>query len=154
MINWLIKKVIGSKNTRMIKGMGPLVARINEIEAGYQKLTDDQLRAKTAAWQERLAKIEDYAEQQRVLDEILPEAFAAVKNAARRMVGATFTVCDQPYTWNMVHFDVQLIGGMCLHRGMISEMATGEGKTLVATLPLYLNALCGRGAHQIGRAHV
>ncbi len=149
MINWLIKKVIGSKNTRMIKGMRPLVARINEIEAEYQKLTDDQLRAKTAAWQERLAKVEDYAAQQRVLDEILPEAFAAVKNAARRMVGSTFTVCDQPYTWNMVHFDVQLIGGMCLHRGMISEMATGEGKTLVATLPLYLNALCGRGAHLV-----
>ena len=127
MINWLIKKVIGSKNTRMIKGMRPLVAQINEIEAGFQKLTDDQLRAKTAAWKERLAKIEDYHEQQRVLNEILPEAFAAVKNAARRMVGTTYSVCDQPYTWNMVHFDVQLIGGMCLHRGMISEMATGEG---------------------------
>ncbi len=149
MINWLIKKVIGSKNTRMIKTMRPMVARINEIEAGYQKLSEEELRAKTAGWQQRLTQIEEYAEQQRVLNEILPEAFAAVKNAARRMVGRTFSVCDQPYTWNMVHFDVQLIGGMCLHRGMISEMATGEGKTLVATLPLYLNALCGRGAHLV-----
>jgi preprotein translocase subunit SecA len=81
----------------------------------------------------------------------LPEAFAMVKNAARRMTQrqATFNVCDQPYTWNMVHFDVQLIGGICLHRGMIAEMATGEGKTLVATLPLYLNALTGKGAHLV-----
>ena len=149
MINWLIKKVIGSKNTRMVKTLRPLVTQINEIEAGYQKLSDEQLRAKTAVWKERLAKIDDPAEQQRVLNEILPEAFAAVKNAARRMVGSTFSVCDQPYTWNMVHFDVQLIGGMCLHRGMISEMATCEGKTLVATLPLYLNALAGRGAHLV-----
>ena len=72
-----------------------------------------------------------------------------MKNAARRLTERqeTFTVCDQPMTWNMVHFDVQLIGGICLHRGMIAEMATGEGKTLVATLPLYLNALTGRGAH-------
>ena len=86
-----------------------------------------------------------------MLDEILPEAFAAVKNAARRLCGTpdTFNVCDQPYTWNMVHFDVQLIGGICLHRGMIAEMATGEGKTLVATLPLYLNALTGKGAHLV-----
>ena len=124
MINWLIKKVIGSKNTRMVKTMRPLVAKINEIEAGYQKLSDEQLRAKTAAWKEQLSKIEEPAELQRTLNEILPEAFAAVKNAARRMVASTFTVCDQPYTWNMIHFDVQLIGGMCLHRGMISEMAT------------------------------
>ena len=101
MINWLIKKVIGSKNTRMVKTLRPLVAQINEIEAGYQKLTDEQLRAKTAVWKERLAKTEDPAEQQRVLNEILPEAFAAVKNAARRMVGSSFSVCDQPYTWNM-----------------------------------------------------
>ena len=149
MINWLIKKVIGSKNTRMVKGLTPTVARINELEAEYQKLSDDQLRAKTAAWKEQLSKIDDPDEQQRVLNDLLPEAFAAVKNAARRLVGKTFTVCDQPYTWNMVHFDVQLIGGMCLHRGMIAEMATGEGKTLVATLPLYLNALTGRGTHLV-----
>ena len=149
MINWLIKKIIGSKNTRMVKSLRPTVERINAIELEYQKLSDDQLRAKTAAWQAQLAKIDDPAEQQRILNEILPEAFAAVKNAARRLCGTTFNVCDQPYTWNMVHFDVQLIGGICLHRGTIAEMATGEGKTLVATLPLYLNALTGRGAHLV-----
>src|ERR1700726_3745013 len=82
---------------------------------------------------------------------MLPEAFAVVKNAARRLKERkqTFTVCDQPMTWDMVHFDVQLVGGIVLHRGRIAEMATGEGKTLVATLPLYLNALTGRGAHLV-----
>ncbi len=149
MINWILKKIIGSKNTRLVKNLRPIVARINELEAGFQKLSDEELRAKTALWQARLAKIEDENEQQVVLDEILPEAFAAVKNAARRMVGKEYFVCDQLYTWNMVHFDVQLIGGICLHRGMIAEMATGEGKTLVATLPLYLNALTGKGAHLV-----
>ncbi|MEZ0255787.1 MAG: preprotein translocase subunit SecA, partial [Chthoniobacter sp.] len=151
MINWILKKIIGSKNTRLVKSLRPTVARINELELQFQKLSDDELRAKVAGWKERLAKIDDENEQQVVLDEILPEAFAAVKNAARRMSDrkATFTVCDQPYTWGMVHFDVQLIGGICLHRGMISEMATGEGKTLVATLPLFLNALTGKGAHLV-----
>ena len=83
------------------------------------------------------------------LEKILPEAFAVVKNGARRMVGLNYTVCDQPMTWDMVHFDEQLIGGIGLHRGMIAEMATGEGKTLVATLPIYLNALSGRGVHLV-----
>lgn len=98
----------------------------------------------------KLERIGDvYDEQVAYLDKILPEAFAVVKNAARRLVGYTYSVCDQPMTWDMVHFDVQLIGGIGLHRGMIAEMATGEGKTLVATLPLYLNALTGRGVHLI-----
>src|SRR5438477_279311 len=105
----------------------------------------------TASWKEDLAKLPTPEEQWKRLDEILPEAFAVVKNAARRLTerGHTFTVCDQPMKWEMVHFDVQLIGGVVLHRGKISEMATGEGKTLVATLPLYLNALTGRGAHLV-----
>ena len=149
MINWILKKIIGSKNTRLVKSLRPTVARINELEVEFQKLSDDQLRAQTAAWKERLAGISDEHEQQAVLNEILPEAFAAVKNAARRLCGTTWQVCDQPYTWNMVHFDVQLVGGICLHRGMIAEMATGEGKTLVATLPRYLNALTGKGAHLV-----
>ncbi|MGC3988283.1 MAG: hypothetical protein QM796_01105 [Chthoniobacteraceae bacterium] len=151
MVNWLIKKIIGSKNVREIRAMGPIVEKINELEQSYQSLSDDDLRAKTKAWQERLKAIDDYAEQQRVLDEILPEAFAAVKNAARRFTERkhSFTVCDQPVTWNMVHFDVQMVGGMVLHRRRIAEMATGEGKTLVATCPLYLNALAGRGAHLV-----
>jgi preprotein translocase subunit SecA len=151
MINWILKKIIGSKNQREIKRMRPTVDRINEFERQFQSLTDDELRGKTFAWKERLAAIEDPNEQQAVLDEILPEAFAAVKNAARRLTERqeTFNVCDQPMTWNMVHFDTQLIGGMVLHQGRIAEMATGEGKTLVATLPLYLNALTGRGAHLV-----
>ena len=149
MINWLLKKIVGSKNQREIKAMLPIVKRINEIEVGLQSLTEDELRAKTFAWKEHLAKIEDPNEQHTYLDEILPEAFAVVKNGARRLCGRTVTVCDQPIVWEMVHFDTQLIGGMVLHRGRISEMATGEGKTLVATLPLYLNALTGRGAHLV-----
>ena len=83
------------------------------------------------------------------LDEILPEAYAVVKNAARRLVGSTITVCDQPLGWDMVHFDVQLVGGATLHRNMIAEMQTGEGKTLVATLPVFLNALTGLGVHVV-----
>ncbi len=89
------------------------------------------------------------AREQQILEEILPEVYAVVKNAARRLCGQTVMVTDQPLTWNMVHFDVQLIGGIALHRGMIAEMATGEGKTLVATLPVALNALTGRGVHVI-----
>jgi len=148
MIGWLIKKVIGSKNTRMLKTLRPLVARMVELEVEYQRLSEDELRAKTFAWKEDLAQLPDN-EHPAYLERILPEAFAVVKNAARRLCGRTFDVCDQPYAWNMVHFDVQLLGGVCLHRGMIAEMATGEGKTLVATLPLYLNALTGRGAHLV-----
>ena len=151
MINWILKKIVGSKNQREVKRMRPIVDQINAIEQQLQSVSDDDLRAKTAAWKERLKTIDDLNEQNRVLDEIMPEAFAVVKNAARRLTErkATFMVCDQPMTWNMIHFDVQLIGGMVLHEGKISEMATGEGKTLVATLPLYLNALAGRGAHLV-----
>jgi len=149
MFNWILKKIIGSKNQRDIKRLRPAVERINQLEQEYQALSDEELRAKTAAWKQRFAAIEDPNEERRVLEEILPEAFAVVKNGARRLVGRTITVCDHPIEWNMIHFDVQLIGGMVLHRGRISEMATGEGKTLVATLPLYLNALTGRGAHLV-----
>ena len=124
---------------------------INEFDEQFKALSDDELRAKTAAWKDELSAIEDPDALARRLDEILPEAFAVVKNAARRLTERQhkFMVCDQPMTWNMVHFDVQLIGGIVLHRGRIAEMATGEGKTLVATLPLYLNALTGRGAHLV-----
>ncbi|MEI6351981.1 MAG: preprotein translocase subunit SecA [Verrucomicrobiota bacterium] len=149
MVNWILKKIMGSKNQREVRRMRPIVERINRIEQELQSLPDDALKAKTAAWKEALAKIEDANEQQAYLEEILPEAFAVVKNGARRLVGRTVMVCDQPIVWNMIHFDVQLIGGIVLHHGKITEMATGEGKTLVATLPLYLNALTGRGAHLI-----
>src|SRR5437762_1017233 len=151
MVGWILKKILGSKNQREIKRMMPTVRHINELDEQFKSLSDDQLRAKTVAWSEELVKLPSIEEQWKRLDEILPEAFAVVKNAARRLKerGHTFTVCDQPMKWDMVHFDVQLIGGIVLHRGKIAEMATGEGKTLVATLPLYLNALTGKGAHLV-----
>src|SRR6476469_2478827 len=151
MVGWILKKIVGSKNQREVKRMLPVTKQINDLEAQLQSLSDDELRSKTAAWKEEFSKIGDVQEQWKRLDEILPEAFAVVKNAARRLTERqhSFTSCDQPMTWNMVHFDVQLVGGMVLHRGRIAEMATGEGKTLVATLPLYLNALAGRGAHLV-----
>ncbi|HUE37371.1 MAG TPA: preprotein translocase subunit SecA, partial [Candidatus Acidoferrum sp.] len=145
----LIKKIFGSRNDREVKRLWPRVKQINEIEAGLQKLTDDQLRAKTTAWKEELSKIKDNTELARKLNEILPEAFAVVKNACRRLVGQEIIVRDHPLKWEMVPFDVQLIGGIGLHNGKIAEMATGEGKTLVATLPVYLNALTGRGMHVV-----
>src|SRR5256884_4420905 len=151
MVGWILKKILGSKNQREVRRMAPIVRQINELEEKFQSFSDDQLRGLTAIWKEELAKLPTLEEQWKRLDEILPEAFAVVKNAARRLTerGQSFTVCDQPMKWEMVHFDVQLIGGVVLHRGKISEMATGEGKTLVATLPLYLNALTGRGAHLV-----
>ena len=151
MVNWILKKILGSKNQREIKRLRPIARQINEFDEQFKALSDDELRAKTVAWQQELAAIPEITEQWKKLDEILPEAFAVVKNAARRLSERqhTFEVCEQPMTWNMVHFDVQLIGGIVLHRARIAEMATGEGKTLVATLPLYLNALTGRGAHLV-----
>src|SRR6202171_1296296 len=151
MVGWILKKIVGSKNQRELRRLAPMVRRINEFDEQFKSLSDDDLRAKTATWKAELAAIPDLVEQWNKLDEILPEAFAVVKNAARRLTERQqeFTVCDQPMTWNMVHFDVQLVGGIVLHRGRIAEMATGEGKTLVATLPLYLNALTGKGAHLV-----
>src|SRR6478735_3653086 len=151
MVGWILKKILGSKNQRELRRLSPIVRRINEFDEQFKGLSDDGLRAKTAAWKEELSKIPVLDDQWKKLDEILPEAFAVVKNAARRLKERqdSFTVCDQPMVWDMVHFDVQLLGGIVLHRGRIAEMATGEGKTLVATLPLYLNALTGRGAHLV-----
>src|SRR6187402_3028746 len=142
MLSFILKKFAGRHHRKYIEKTRPIVARANEFELQYQSLTDDQLRAKTDEFRARFQKGE-------TLDQLLPEAFAAVKNAARRLVGRTITVCDQELTWNMVHFDVQLIGGITLHEGRIAEMATGEGKTLVATLPLYLNALSGKNTQLV-----
>ena len=149
MFNWILKKIIGSKNQRELRRMLPIVKQINEIEVGLQSLSDEDLRAKTLEWKDRLSKIEDPDVLAAELDAILPEAFAVVKNGARRLNGRELIVCDHPLPWNMIHFDVQLIGGMVLHRGHIAEMATGEGKTLVGTLAVYLNALTGRGVHVV-----
>ena len=129
MMGGLIKKLFGSKNDRELKRMGAVVARINALEEGIAALSDEQLRGKTLEFRERLAAGE-------TLDQLLPEAFAVVREAGKRVLG-------------MRHFDMQLLGGMVLHSGKIAEMKTGEGKTLVATLPSYLNALTGRGVHVI-----
>jgi preprotein translocase subunit SecA len=149
MIGYIVKKIIGSKNDRELRRMRPLVVRINEIEQSFQALSEDALREKTQAWKVRLSAIEDKDELRRNLDEVLPEAFAAVKNACRRLCGRDVTVRGHPVKWEMIPFDVQLIGAMALHSGKIAEMATGEGKTLVATMPVYLNALTGRGVHVV-----
>jgi preprotein translocase subunit SecA len=129
MIQSIIKKVFGTSHEREVKRMRPRVARINDLEPRWQKLSDAELRAKTAEFKQ---KLDNGAK----LDDILEEAFATVREASRRVL-------------NMRHYDVQLMGGMVLHRGAIAEMRTGEGKTLVATCPLYLNALEGRGVHLI-----
>ena len=142
MINAVLKKIFGSKNERDVKKMQPLVQQINALEEEYQKLSDDQLKAKTAEFKERLAN-------GATLDDILPEAFAAVKNACRRLLGTTVHVSGRELDWDMVPFDVQLVGGIVLHQGRIAEMMTGEGKTLVATMPVYLNALAGNGVHVV-----
>jgi preprotein translocase subunit SecA len=167
LINQLLGKVFGTKNERVVKSLMPKVQAINALEPEIQKLTDDELRAKTDVFrqriQERLSRVvrspqaepaepggddepdfderkefekREYEALQEVLDEILVEAFAVVREGGRRVL-------------KMRHFDVQLIGGMVLHQGTISEMKTGEGKTLVATLPVYLNALSGRGVHVV-----
>src|SRR5712671_1963468 len=149
MISFIIRKIVGSKNDREVRRLRPLVVKINEIESALQAQPPEALREKTAAWKERLSKIEDHAELTAALDEILPEAFAAVKNACRRLCGQEIVVRGHPLKWEMIPFDVQLIGGYALHSGRIAEMATGEGKTLVATLPVYLNALTGRGVHVV-----
>ena len=138
----ILKLFAGSHNRKFLRQCAPIVKRINALENEYQKLSDAEIQAKTAEFKSRHAKGES-------LDALLPEAFAVVKNAARRLCGTKATVCDHELTWQMVHFDVQLIGGIALHQNKISEMATGEGKTLVATLPLYLNALTGKNCQLV-----
>ncbi len=151
MLNSVISKVFGTSNERAVKRMMPTVQQINALEPTIQALTDEELRGKTAEFRARIAEAvaaanvdqaaddadeQTYAAEKAALDAILPEAFAVVREAGKRAVG-------------MRHFDVQLIGGMILHSGKIAEMKTGEGKTLVATLPCYLNALAGRGVHVV-----
>jgi len=144
MIQWFVKKVLGTKNQREVKRLLPLVDKINALEKEYQGLMDEQLVAKTTQFRERFGKGE-------TLDDLLPEAFAVVKNACRRLTERKHValIRGQNVVWDMIPFDVQLIGGMVLHTGRIAEMATGEGKTLVATFPGYLNALSGRGVHVV-----
>jgi preprotein translocase subunit SecA len=139
----LIRKILPDPNERKIRARLPIVDHINDLEAELQGLSDEELRGKTAYFRQMLDNRErsehdkrDRQLEKEVLDLILPEAFAVVREASRRILG-------------MRHFDVQLIGGMVLHDGGIAEMRTGEGKTLVATLPAYLNALSGKGVHVV-----
>jgi len=142
MLSILLKPFAGRHYKKFLEKARPIVEKINELEKSYQSLSDQQLRAKTEEFRGRIKAGE-------TLDQLLPEAFAVVKNGARRLVGHKALVCEHELTWDMVHFDVQLIGGIALHQGRIAEMATGEGKTLVATLPLYLNSLNGRNAQLV-----
>src|SRR5438132_12456138 len=127
MLDWFGKKFVGSRNDREIKKIQPVVAKINELEPQISRLSNEQLPVKTAEFKQRFENGES-------LEDLLPDAFAVVREAGKRAL-------------NMRHFDVQLIGGVVLHQGRIAEMKTGEGKTLVATLPAYLNALDGKGVH-------
>ena len=129
MITGFLKKIFGSRNDRLIKQYSQTVARINGLEPAISKLTDEELRAKTDEFRGRHVQGES-------LDDLLPEAFAVVREASRRVLG-------------MRHFDMQMVGGMVLHYGKIAEMRTGEGKTLTATLAVYLNAIPGKGVPEI-----
>ncbi|HEY9806927.1 MAG TPA: hypothetical protein V6D04_10175, partial [Candidatus Obscuribacterales bacterium] len=125
----MLKNLLGDPNARKLKKYQPIITEINLLEEEIQGLSDQELRGKTAEFKQRVEKGES-------LDDLLPEAFAVVREAGKRVLG-------------MRHFDVQLLGGMILHDGQIAEMKTGEGKTLVATLPAYLNALLGNGVHVV-----
>ncbi|MFO7181695.1 MAG: preprotein translocase subunit SecA, partial [Pseudomonadota bacterium] len=129
MLTWLAKKLFGTSNERALKRIQPLVVAINGLEDGLKRLSDAELQAKTGEFKQKL-------DNGATLDDILVEAFAVCREASRRVL-------------KMRHYDVQLIGGVVLHKGSIAEMRTGEGKTLVATLPVYLNALEGKGVHLI-----
>jgi preprotein translocase subunit SecA len=182
-----LSKLFPSKSAKDIRRILPIVEEINDKFGELQKLSDDELRAKTVEYRGRIleavsgteaeiaeakgrlktettlsleerraiaTEIEELEHQRdeatrEILDEILPEAFAVVKDACRRLLGQSWEVTGHKIVWDMVPFDVQLVGGIVLHEGKIAEMGTGEGKTLVATMPLYLNALPGRGVHLV-----
>ena len=129
-------KIFGSKNDRELKRLQPTVRSINELEAQFEQKSRDDLRALIAQWKERVSAIETHEDREDAMWELIPEVFAAVREASKRTLGQR-------------HFDVQLIGGMVLHQRKIAEMKTGEGKTLVATLPAVLNSLAGRGVHVV-----
>lgn len=142
MFEGIMKLITWDYNQKQITKFMPIVTKINERYDSYESLSDDEVKAKTPQFKERLNKGE-------TLDDILPEAFAVVKQACKRMLGTEIEVKGEKQTWNMVPYDVQLLGGIILHRGIITEMKTGEGKTLVAVMPVYLNALTGQGVHVV-----
>src|SRR4051812_9788528 len=130
-----LSNLFSQSNQQVVNKHTKTVEAVNALEKTFETKSQDELKGLTAKWKEQLAGLE-WDEQKKLLDEILPEAFAAVRESAKRTIGQR-------------HYDVQLIGGIVLHNGEIAEMKTGEGKTLVATLPMYLNALAGRGAHLV-----
>lgn len=142
MISKIFSLFSGRHYRKFLNSCTPVVNKVNQLDEEFKDLSDAQLRAKTEDFKNRYKGGE-------TLDSLLPEAFAVVKNAARRMLGQKIKVCDHELRWDMVHYDVQIIGGIALHQNKIAEMATGEGKTLVATLPLYLNALTGKNCQLI-----
>ncbi|MGC9364530.1 MAG: preprotein translocase subunit SecA [Fidelibacterota bacterium] len=168
-IGSLLTSIFGTSSDREIKKMLPIVDEINRIYPTLETKTAEELRRRTAEFQQMVRDAREAAEaeladssltrderhkrtikaEQEVLDEILPEAFAMVKEVCRRLVGQEWTIVGQKIRWEMIPYDVQIIGGIVLHQGKIAEMKTGEGKTLVATMPVYLNALTGRGVHLV-----
>ena len=138
----ILRKILPTANERTLRRLWPIVEKVNKEFEKLKSLTDDQLRKKTEEFRTRYKEGES-------LDDLMVEAYAVVKEAARRLVGKKWQVTGQMWEWNMVHYDVQILGAIVLHQGKIAEMATGEGKTLVATMPLYLNALTGRNVHLV-----
>ena len=169
MIQSLVKKVFGSRSDREVKQLYPLVNEINKFADKLLDKSDEELKARSIelrteiisaveeAKQTAKKEIDDKDEAKKSillaehskLEEFLPEAFAMVKETCRRMFGSSWKVVGRELKWEMIPYDVQLIGGIILHRGNVAEMKTGEGKTLVATLPVYLNALTGKGVHLV-----
>ena len=185
MLDSFLKKIFGDKNKKLLKDLWPVVEQINVYYDEFKKLSDDEIRAKTEEFKnkilddtadirneldelkaklradkldedkqdiyDKIERLEPQLDEQynATLDEILPEAYAVVKSTCERLVGKSWDAAGNKIAWDMVPYDVQLIGGIVLHQGKIAEMATGEGKTLVATMPIYLNALTGRGVHVI-----
>ncbi len=137
-----IKKIFGTAQGRLIKKYARIVAEVNRWEEKFQSLSEEELRSKTAEFRERIQQGES-------LDQLLPEAYAAVKNACRRLCGTDIHVSGYDQKWDMIPYDVQILGAIAMHHGAISEMQTGEGKTLTASMPLYLNALTGKPVHLV-----
>ena len=169
MIQNMIKKVFGSRSDREMKQLMPMVDQINQLAENLFSKSDNELKARTQELKATVIAAREVAEEKAAdeisdkdeakkfilkaehdqLEEILPEAFAMVKETCRRMCGSNWKVVGRELSWEMVPYDVQILGGIILHRGNVAEMKTGEGKTLVAAFPIYLNALTGRGVHLI-----
>ena len=169
MIQKLVKKIFGTRSDREIKQLYPIVDNINQLADSLKDKTDEELRERSLELRQDLISNRKKAEKnasntftdkdERIkfilktehgkLEEILPEAFAMVKETCKRMCGSNWSVAGRNETWEMIPYDVQILGGIILHRGNVAEMKTGEGKTLVATFPIFLNALAGRGVHLI-----